>query len=51
MCGVLLGCSLEPRPDSRALASAGLVMTMHRFINKQMLAFEKTSMTRENKIC
>ena len=44
MRGRLLGYSFEPRPDSSRLSYD------HRFINKQMLANEKTSLTRENKI-
>ena len=36
-------------PNSRALATAGLVYD-HRLISKRMLALEKTSLTRENKI-
>ena len=50
MRGMLLGYNFEPRPNSHALATAGSVTTRDRFINKRMLALEKTSLTRENEI-
>ena len=34
---MLVGCGFEPRPNSRALGSAGSVMTIG-FINKRMTA-------------
>ena len=46
---VLLGYSFEPRPNSRALGTAGSVMTIGR-VNEWMLALEKIGLTRENKI-
>ena len=42
--GMLLGYSFEPRSNNRVPATAGSI------INKRMLALEKTSLTRENKI-
>ena len=43
---MLLGYSFEPRPNSRALGTtySGLGYD-HRFIDKRMLALEKTSLT------
>ena len=41
MRGVMLGYSFEPR-----LATAGSIMTIG-FINKRMLAIQKTSLTRD----
>ena len=41
MRGMLLRYSFEPRPNSLALATVGLVMTI-LFINERMLALKKT---------
>ena len=47
MCGILLGYSFKPRPNSLVLATEGLVMTIGF---KWILALKKTSLTKENKI-
>ena len=49
MPGMLLGYSFEPRPNGRALATTGSVMTIGSSINGCSHA-KKNNLTRENKI-
>ena len=50
MRGMLLRCSLEPRPNSRVLATAGSVMPIALSINGCSHSKKKKQLTRENKV-
>ena len=47
---MLLGYSLEPRPNSRVLATAGSVMPIDLSINGCSHSKKKKQLTRENKV-
>ena len=50
MPSIFLGYSFEPKRSSHSLTTVGSVMTIGLSINRSMLAPEKTSLMRENKI-